>query len=170
MKNRKFAYLLLGAAALAGLTACGASTNKSSNDKNDGNTFKITTVRWSDWGEDYHKGFLDDSAKESGIKIKWDTMVAADWSDKKSVLVASGDLPDAFLGSNAFTDSEIAQNQNMFIPLEDLIKDNMPNLNKAFEKEPKLKAMVTNPDGHIYSLRKKWPMRRIVGDQVCLNK
>lgn len=69
MKNRKFAYLLLGAAALAGLTACGASTNKSSNDKNDGNTFKITTVRWSDWGEDYHKGFLDDSAKESGIKI-----------------------------------------------------------------------------------------------------
>ena len=25
MKNRKFAYLLLGAAALAGLTACGAS-------------------------------------------------------------------------------------------------------------------------------------------------
>ena len=85
-------------------------------------------------GEDYHKGFLDDSAKESGIKIKWDTMVAADWSDKKSVLVASGDLPDAFLGSNAFTDSEIAQNQNMFIPLEDLIKDNMPNLNKAFEK------------------------------------
>ena len=51
MKNRKFAYLLLGAAALAGLTACGASTNKSSTDKNDGNTFKITTVRWSDWGE-----------------------------------------------------------------------------------------------------------------------
>ena len=170
MKNRKFAYLLLGAAALAGLTACGASTNKSSNDKNDGNTFKITTVRWSDWGEDYHKGFLDDSAKESGIKIKWDTMVAADWSDKKSVLVASGDLPDAFLGSNAFTDSEIAQNQNMFIPLEDLIKDNMPNLNKAFEKEPKLKAMVTNPDGHIYSLPKKLPMRPIVGNQLFINK
>jgi len=166
MKNRKFAYLLLGAAALAGLTACGASTNKSSNDKNDGNTFKITTVRWSDWGEDYHKGFLDDSAKESGIKIKWDTMVAADWSDKKSVLVASGDLPDAFLGSNAFTDSEIAQNQNMFIPLEDLIKDNMPNLNKAFEKE----AMVTNPDGHIYSLPKKLPMRPIVGNQLFINK
>lgn len=170
MKNRKFAYLLLGAAALTGLTACGASTNKSSNDKNDGNTFKITTVRWSDWGEDYHKGFLDDSAKESGIKIKWDTMVAADWSDKKSVLVASGDLPDAFLGSNAFTDSEIAQNQNMFIPLEDLIKDNMPNLNKAFEKEPKLKAMVTNPDGHIYSLPKKLPMRPIVGNQLFINK
>lgn len=57
MKNRKFASLLLGAAALAGLTACGASTNKSSNDKNDGNTFKITTVRWSDWGKTITKVF-----------------------------------------------------------------------------------------------------------------
>ena len=53
------------------------------------------------------------------------------------MLVASGDLPDAFLGSNAFTDSEIAQNQSLFIPLEDLIKENMPNLTKAMEKEPK---------------------------------
>ena len=44
--------------------------------------------------------------------------------------------------------------KNMFIPLEDLIKDNMPNLNKAFEKT-KIKAMVTNPDGHIYSLPKQ---------------
>lgn len=47
-------------------------------------------------GEDYHKGFLTDSAKEAGIDVKWDTLVAADWADKKSVLVASGDLPDAF--------------------------------------------------------------------------
>ena len=46
----------------------------------------------------------------------------------------------------------------------------MPNLNKAFEKEPKLKAMVTNPDGHIYSLPKKLPMRPIVGNQLFINK
>ena len=44
-------------------------------------------------------------------------MVAADWSDKKSVLVAS-EFTRRFLGINAFTDSEIAQNQNMFIPLK----------------------------------------------------
>ena len=83
--------------------------------------FKITTVSFGRiGGKTITKVFLDDSAKESGIKIKWDTMVAADWSDKKSVLVASGDFTRRFsLGSNAFTDSEIAQNQNMFIPLED---------------------------------------------------
>ena len=30
--------------------------------------------------------------------------------------------------------------------------------------------MVTNPDGHIYSLPKKLPMRPIVGNQLFINK
>ena len=170
MKNKSFTYLFLGTVTLAGLTACANSNNANKDDKSGEDSYKITTVRWSDWGEDYHKGFLTDSAKESGIDVKWDTLVAADWADKKSVLVASGDLPDAFLGSNAFTDSEIAQNQSLFIPLEDLIKENMPNLTKAMEKEPKIKAMITSPDGHIYSLPKKLPMRPTVANQLFINK
>ena len=170
MKINKMKYLFLAAATLTGLAACSNSTTKSSDEKSDQTNFKITTVRWSDWGEDYHKGFIDDSAKEAGIEINWDTLVAADWTDKKSVLIASGDLPDAFLGSNAFNDAEIAQNQSLFIPLEDLIKENMPNLTKALEQEPKLKAMITSPDGHIYSLPKKLPMRPTVGNQLFINK
>ena len=71
---------------------------------------------------------------KAGIEISWDTLVASDWTDKKSVLIASGDLPDAFLGSNAFNDAEIAQNQSLFIPLEDLIKENMPNLTRRWNK------------------------------------
>ncbi|MBF1120446.1 MAG: extracellular solute-binding protein, partial [Streptococcus sp.] len=170
MKINKMKYLFLAAATLTGLAACSNSTTKSNDEKSDQTNFKITTVRWSDWGEEYHKGFIDDSAKEAGIEISWDTLVAADWTDKKSVLVASGDLPDAFLGSNAFNDAEIAQNQSLFIPLEDLIKENMPNLTKAMEQEPKLKAMITSPDGHIYSLPKKLPMRPTVGNQLFINK
>ncbi len=133
MKNRKLPICSLDSCFnwLDGLRAA----NKSSTDKNDGNTFKITTVQLVGLGEDYHKGFLDDSAKESGIKIKWDTMVAADWSDKKSVLVASGGLPDAFL--DQCLHSSNCSEQNMFIPLEDLIKDNMPNWNAILE--PKIK-------------------------------
>lgn len=170
MKINKMKYLFLAAATLTGLAACSNSTTKSTDEKSDQTNFKITTVRWSDWGEEYHKGFIDDSAKEAGIEISWDTLVASDWTDKKSVLVASGDLPDAFLGSNAFNDAEIAQNQSLFIPLEDLIKENMPNLTKAMEQEPKLKAMITSPDGHIYSLPKKLPMRPTVGNQLFINK
>lgn len=96
MKNKSFTYLFLGTVTLAGLTACANSNNANKDDKSGEDSYKITTVRWSDWGEDYHKGFLTDSAKEAGIDVKWDTLVAADWADKKSVLVASGDLPDAF--------------------------------------------------------------------------
>ena len=87
MKSKSFTYLFLGTVTLAGLTACANSNNANTDDKSGEDSYKITTVRWSDWGEDYHKGFLTDSAKEAGIDVKWDTLVAADWSDKKSVLV-----------------------------------------------------------------------------------
>ena len=63
MKINKMKYMFLAAATLIGLAACSNSTTKSNDEKSDQNTYKITTVRWSDWGEDYHKGCIDDSAK-----------------------------------------------------------------------------------------------------------
>ncbi|MEM5595877.1 hypothetical protein AAHB53_05270 [Niallia circulans] len=90
--------------------------------------------------------------------------------DKKSVLMAGGDLPDAFWGSLALSDGDIAQNQSLFIPLEDLIAENMPNLMAAFDKEPSLRALVTSPDGHIYSLPKKLPLRPLTGNQLFINQ
>ena len=58
MKNKSFTYLFLGTVTLADLTACANSNNANKDDKSGEDSYKITTVRWSDWGEDYHKGFL----------------------------------------------------------------------------------------------------------------
>ncbi len=58
------------------------------------------------------------------------------------------------LRSNAFNDAEIAQTNFIYL-LEDLIKENMPNLTKAMEQETKTKSDDYIPDGHIYSLPKK---------------
>lgn len=173
MKKKSWQYLLVSTALLGLVAGCGSNsekTDKSASSENGDPTFKIATVRWSDWGDDFTKGFLEESEKAAGISIDWDTYISADWGDKKSVLMASGELPDAFLGSNALTDSEISQNQALFIPLEDLIDENMPNLKAAMEKEPKLKAMITSPDGHIYSLPKKSPMRPVIGNQLFINQ
>lgn len=170
--RKKWGALLMSMALLGALTACGSgSKTKEKAKSSEGNdSFKVTTVRWSDWGTDFQKGFLTDSAKDAGVKINWDVYVNADWADKKAVLLAGGDLPDAFLGSITLTDAELAQNQSMFIPLEDYIKKDMPNLSAALEKEPKLKALITSPDGHIYSLPKKLPMRPTIANQLFINK
>lgn len=171
MKNRK---LLIAASAtsllatLTLLTAC--SSNKSSGDGDSTNKdFTVATVRWSEWGTDY-TNFPNQLAKESGINVKWDTYLNADWTDKKSTLMAGGDLPDAFLGSATFTDQEIAQNQSNFIPLEKYVEKDMPNLKKALDRNPALKAMITNPDGHIWSLPKEAPMRPVIANQLFINK
>ncbi|MGT2753881.1 extracellular solute-binding protein [Streptococcus ovis] len=170
MKKRIIRSLLLSTVLLSALTACGTGGSKeNSSSKKDGD-YTITTVRWSDWGDAFTKGYLEEAEKNSGIEIDWDVHVAADWTDKKAVLLAGGDLPDAFLGSNVFNDSEIAQNQALFIPLEDLIEKHMPNLSKILKENPKMKAMITSPDGHIYSLPKKSPMRPTISNQVFINK
>ena len=58
------------------------SNNANKDDKSGEDSYKITTVRWSDWGEDYHKGFLTDSAKESGIDVKWGHTCSCRWADR----------------------------------------------------------------------------------------
>lgn len=146
-----------------------SNANTNTKEKEDGE-YKIATVRWSDWGDDFLKGFVEDTEKEAGIKVDWDIYLNSEWGDKKSVLMAGGDLPDAFWGSLALSDGDIAQNQSLFIPLEDLIAEHMPNLMAAFEKEPALRALVTSPDGHIYSLPKKLPLRPLTGNQLFINQ
>lgn len=136
----------------------------------EGGTFKVATVRWADWGEEYHKGFVDDAAAEAGISIQWDTILNSDWGDKKAVLMASDDLPDAFLGSICFSPAEIATNQGAFIALDDYIDENMPNLKAIMEKDPTMKALATSSDGHIYGLPSKKPCRPTISNQMFINQ
>lgn len=39
--------------------------------------------------------------KDTNVKINWQYAGDADWSEQKSLLLASGDLPDVFFGDNA---------------------------------------------------------------------
>lgn len=167
MSKRKWALLLN--LTLAASIAVGCTNSPSNSDSKDGD-YKIATVRWSDWGDKFLEGFVEETEKEAGIKIDWDIYQNSEWGDKKSLLLAGGDLPDAFFGSLALSDADVAKNTGVFIPLEDLIEENMPNLKAAFEEDPALRAMVTSPDGHIYSLPKKLPLRPIAGNSMFINQ
>lgn len=136
----------------------------------DGADYEVATVRWADWGEDYHTGFPDEAAKEAGITIKWDTILNSDWGDKKAVLMAGGNLPDAFMGSICFTESDILTNQGSFIALDEYIDEYMPNLKGIMDKDPTMKALATSADGHIYGLPGKKPCRPVIANQMFINK
>lgn len=153
-------------------TACGSSNEANEDTKNDDQAFTVANVRFPESSDTYlTKGAIPDATKLSGVDVQWDTYTSLEWPDKKGVVLGGGDLPDAFWGNTALTDSDIANNINSFISLEEYITpDIMPNLSKIFEEDPKMRAIVTNADGHIYTLPSRMPGRAKVGNQLFINQ
>lgn len=132
--------MLLGAV-LAGsmLAGCQGESPRESEQPSESadNDFSIVTVRWTDtWPIDYlHEGIMKEMEDKSGVKIDWKVYYDTDWQEQKSLLLASGELPDAFWGNICLKDTDIAQNKSYFLELSDLIDQNMPNLKKVLEKD-----------------------------------
>lgn len=194
-KLTKLLCLVLALAMVLSLTACnggGENSSSSSDEKKNQSSssedsssattedtatdskasFKVVTVRWTDaWPTDFlESGVMKEIEEKTGVNTDWQVYYNADWSEQKSLLLASGDLPDAFWGSICLTDTDVNQNKALFTELTDLIDANMPNLNKVFETEPSLKAVITDRNGKIYSLPKKLPLRPQVNDVMYINK
>ncbi|MBR0100088.1 MAG: extracellular solute-binding protein, partial [Treponema sp.] len=148
-------------------TACSGKNEAKTRGENE---FEVATVRWADWGEAYHTGFPDKAAAEAGINVQWKTILNSDWGDRRAVMLAGGDLPDAFMGSICFSESDVMTNTGTFIPLEGYIDEYMPNFKKVIKEDPKMLALATSSDGHIYGLPSKKPCRPTVANQLFINK
>ena len=147
-----------------------ASESYADKDGMSGNVYEVATVRWADWGDAYHEGFPDKAAQETGIAINWNTILFADWGNRKSVLLAGSDLPDAFMGSICFNETDILTNTGTFIALDDYIDQYMPNFKKILESDPLMRELATSSDGHIYGLPSKKPCRPTVANQMFINQ
>ena len=139
MKKRKALSMTLAAAMALGAFAGTGITAAAEEEKP---TYKIATVRWTDaWPTDYlYEGMMQELADKHGINIEWQVYYNVDWTEQKSLLLASGDLPDAFFGSICLNATDVAQNKSYFLELTDLIDQNMPNLKAAMEKAPELRS------------------------------
>jgi putative aldouronate transport system substrate-binding protein len=90
---------------------------------------------------------------DTNVSITWENLPETVYSEKKNLILASGDLPDAFYNTE-FTPADISTygGNGTLVPLEDLIEEHAPNLQKVFEERPEIRAAVTSSDGHIYTL------------------
>jgi ABC-type glycerol-3-phosphate transport system substrate-binding protein len=93
------------------------------------------------------------------IQFRWQTTTydAGPAKEKRQIALASGDYPDLFMlipWVDGFSQAEVLKlgKQGVAVPLEKLIKDNAPNIQKALDSNKTLKEMSTAPDGHIYAL------------------
>ncbi|OJX96924.1 MAG: sugar ABC transporter substrate-binding protein [Micrococcales bacterium 73-15] len=90
---------------------------------------------------------------DTNVTIEWENLPDSVYQEKKNLLLASGDLPDAFYNTGfSLADISTYGSNGTLIPLEGLIEEYAPNLQAIFEKRPEIKAAVTSSDGHIYTL------------------
>ena len=83
-------------------------------------TYRVLIVRTSTRPTDYLEAEVYAELEEKhGINIEWEVYKHEDWTEQKALLLASGELPDAFLGSNTLTDADIEQNKSYFVELTD---------------------------------------------------
>lgn len=105
--------------------------------------------------EDYDtNAFTKLMEERTGLHINWKTIPEQAEKEKLNLVLASGDYPDVFFGCG-FNDDMLTQygsEEQLIIPLNDLIKNHMPNLKKILDSTPGAWASITSPDGNIYGL------------------
>ena len=114
---------------------------------------------------------LNAFAEAAGVEIEWE-QYRADFLEKKAVVLASGDVPDIFISGwfETITDEDFVTFRGIYQPLEDLIPEHAPNVQRMFEEKPELKYLSIAADGHIYALPKYqrfWPKNQI---RMMINK
>ncbi|WP_340009590.1 extracellular solute-binding protein [Paenibacillus sp. FSL K6-0276] len=182
--TKKWSVGLLAATMAFGIAGCGgnnannAATSETSSYNKEGLpivnepvTLKVLTVRWGSMGDTFTQNqWLKDLEKNTNVKIDWQVMSSNDWGEQKSIMLASGTLPDIILGNQTLGDSDIVNNLSFFRPLDDYIDQYMPNLKAAMEETPEMKKLSTFPDGKIYSLPTRLPSRPKSSRQPVINK
>ncbi len=104
----------------------------------------------------------------TNVSVEW-TEIDEGYSERKSLALASGDLPDMFWGSG-LNDSDILGNIESFVPLRGLIDQYGPNITRFMEIEPAAGQIAIAPDGEIYGLPTRLPHRPVAYHTVALNQ
>lgn len=151
-----------GVAAVTGtalvLTGCSGGGAEEEGDAEGGNDLRILVVKHPLTRAMDDMTWVGDLEEAADVTITWEE-VSADWDQKKSTLLAAGDIPDLVIGGNAITDSDLATYGTLF---EDLSQhmDALPNVQAMFEEVDGAEAMATQADGAVYALpswKEFWP-------------
>lgn len=111
-------------------------------------TDDISTMQW-----------LQDAEEAAGVDIEWEE-ITSDWDSIKSTLLASGDIPDIMIGTNAFSNSDFLTFDGLFEDMAPLIEEYAPNIQKVFADHPELEKLASMEGGQIYGIPKYqrfWP-------------
>ena len=111
-------------------------------------TIKMTAVLHPNTQNPAELPIYQQISEKTGVNVEWTCYTSNDWAEKKNLMFASGDLPDAFFGRYALGASDIQANSEYFVALEDLINENCPNIQSMYAEYPDAARVNVYADGH----------------------
>ncbi|WP_066189783.1 extracellular solute-binding protein [Gracilibacillus timonensis] len=104
--------------------------------------------------DDYEETLVFDTyAEKTGIDVTFDEVPFGTLTEKRNLVLASGEYPDVFYSARIPSADVVSYSQQgVFVPLNDLIEEYAPNIQAFLEKHPDAKKGLTMPDGNIYSI------------------
>ncbi len=88
----------------------------------------------------------------SGLTLDWHIIGAAeDGTTAFNLSIAGDDLPDVYLRGFSTSDVTMCIEGEILLPLNDLIESQGVYYKQALEEQPQYEAMLTAPDGNIYT-------------------
>lgn len=107
-----------------------------------------------------------EAEKQTNIHIEWQQIPSTGWTEKVNIMIAGGDLPDAFASQ-----VDVMANKDAFAKLNNIIEQYAPNIKDMFTAQPLLKKAVTSPDGNIITLpTNRADKSSVVNDGLWINK
>ena len=165
MKKRK-AVVFLICTALASSTlfsGCGKSNKSVSSGKDYGDypiSTNVTLEFWSALDPNVSANYTNlgdtEFAKKleelTGVKVKYTHPAAGQEYENFSILIASGDYPDMvqYDWKNAVGGPEGMINNEVIVPLNDLMDKNAPNLKKYLGENPDIDRRIKTDNGNYY--------------------
>jgi putative aldouronate transport system substrate-binding protein len=95
--------------------------------------------------------------ERTGVHVDWQVVAgeagSPDALTKVNAMIASGDVPDAFMNINFSPAQQLLYgSQGLFIPLNKLIDDYGAEIKRMFKDYPDIEDLITAPDGNIYTM------------------
>lgn len=116
--------------------------------------FSIMTRVASDSEQDFSKkALVQRMEKATNVTVDYQAIPDEQFNDKFKLSLSKSDMPDVVTKMYIKPYDILGYaNKGIFIPLEDYINKNMPNLKKVLDARPEVRAAITAADGHIYTL------------------
>ena len=91
--------------------------------------------------------------EETNINWTFNTPPNSDFVEVLNLTLVSQDFPDVFFGSALGAGQQIELGEDgVLLPLQDLIREHAPNIQRLLDENPHIVNSITAPDGNIYAL------------------